>query len=92
MRQGKQGSGRQLLTCAVPAGVPVGRGSSVETHLLPLRQRANRIQDKGVMSIMKKNHNQKLPLFGKKVALTDRLMDDIYCDATPRTDDYRYVR
>lgn len=44
------------------------------------------------MSIMKKNHNQKLSIFGKKVALTDRLMDDIYCDTTPRTNDYRYVR
>ncbi len=41
---------------------------------------------------MKKNHNQKLSIFGKKVALTDRLMDDIYCDTTPRTKGYRYVR
>ncbi len=91
MRQGKQGSGRQLLTRALPAGVPVGRGDEGEPPL-PLRQRANKTQKEGVMSIMKKNHNQKLSIFGKKVALTDRLMDDIYCDTTPRTDDFRYVR
>lgn len=91
MRQGNHGPGQQLLTCAMPAGSPVGRGDEGE-HPLPLRQRANRIQYKGVMSIMKKNHNQKLSIFGKKVALTDRLMDDIYCDTTPRTKEYRYVR
>ncbi len=91
MRQEKQGSGQQTANVCGASRVPVGRGDEGE-HSLPLRQRTDRNQNKGGMSIMKKNHIQKLSIFGKKVALTDRLMDDIYCDTTPRTDDYRYVR